>query len=856
MSFKNRTEFITAQASEKLTLAHVEARARLFEWVSEGGGVYSKAVPYFVVSLKKDQEVMVKHTGVAGLNEGMFYYDTLEGKLYAHFMGSVNPTTIQAIVTYRFFYATGPCVASWDLTDTGEHVQYDGRIMTTPGYNTRVGIDQSLTSVIGSGTLKLENGDGGLDQVFDTLYFENRFVTLYSWNRDLDFSEARVLYRGRITNKRFGPNDVSFLIKDTIYDLEQAIPLDPYTSADNVNSNIIGKYKRQVYGRVDGLKLQSVDQIGDGYLITGTVAASAASATLTGTGTAFLSETSPGDQITIGTQEFTIEAVVSDTEITLDSDTTFAFSGATAILLPEIPTVIKNREFFVTGHACSNLQYVIVNILQLNRIVLSSTVGLEAGDFIEFQATNERKEIKNTAPGNIVVLQSSITTEPGIGTTILRQPIQRLYRGESTINADNFTVSNLGAPTNECKVTLNDTVEFDLARNITLGFDLAFTNGLRTVTTPDAVDLRETLSPRDWIRPADLSYTVFYEILSVDETQLELRVAFADSTITDEVTARLPDYIGDDSIISAEVIGKTVNGEPSGVWIQTAPQAVRDILSAIEVDASLVNETSFTDAVTDAPQVLSLSLPTSETGGAVKAKTAIDLINQTVGGSLTLDNDLKLQYRVLQADTPDDPVQVHDEHLIKWNINTSSGKNFRDTVVRYRHTDVDRASLERGTAVQTFSSDFIRDYIETSQLKEFDAYLFKQNEAAIFAERQVYYNRLSQSTITLQTDLRFENVEIGDVMQMEMIRLYARLGGDGSRKKIAVVVGKKITGDSVEIILSDLGNLFNSSAVIAPNTTPEFASATEDEKLKYGFITDSQGIVDDDETTANINLIS
>ena len=856
MSFKTRKEFTTAQSSEKLTLAHVEARARLFEWVSEGGGVYSKVVPYFVVGLKKDQDTMVAHTGVAGLNEGMFYYDTVLGKLYAHFMGSVDPTTIQAIVTYRFFYASGPTTASWDLTNTGAHVSYEGRIVTTPGYKHLVGVDQSLTAVIGSGTLKLENGDGGFDEIFDTLYFENREATIYSWNRDLDFDQAKIIYRGRITNKRFGPNDVSFLIKDTLYDLEQAIPLTPYTDADNVNDDIKGRYKRQLYGRIDGLQLQSTDQIGDGYTITGTVAAPAASNTLTGTGTAFLSETSPGDEIIIGTQSFSIEAVVSDTEITLDSETDFSIAAQAATLIPEIPTTVKNRTFFVAGHACSQITHSVVNVLQLNRIVLSGTTGLFPGDFVEF-TTGERKEIKNVAPGNIIVLQSNVNTRPTVSSPVTRQPIQKLYQESELIDSDDFTITNTGAPTNECTITIASDTEFNLARATSLGtMTLTFTNGSRDITTADDVDLREVLKPRDWIRPADLTYTTYYEVLSVSEQAIEIRTSFADPTIADTATVKKPDYIGDDTILSAEVLGKTVSGEPSGDWIKTASQAVRDILSDIGIQGSLVNETSFTQAASDSQATISLSLPLSPSGGSVKAKDAIDKINKSVLGALVLDNDLKLKYKILQVDIPVDPVRIYDEDLIKWNINTSSGKNFKDSVVRYRHKDIDRVTLESGNLVKSYSSEFIRDYIETSQLKEFDAYLFNSDEADIYAERQVYYNSLSQSKITLDSDLRFENLEIGDAVQLEMKRMYSRLGGDGAKKKIGIVVGKKVDGQKMELIISDLGNLFNTSAVIAPDATPEFASADADEKLKYGFITDSQGIVDSDETTANTNLLS
>ena len=315
------------------------------------------------------------------------------------------------------------------------------------------------------------------------------------------------------------------------------------------------------------------------------------------------------------------------------------------------------------------------------------------------------------------------------------------------------------------------------------------------------------------------------------------------------VTGKLPDYIGDESILSAEVLGKTVNGEPGGLWIQTGAQAVRDILTQIQVSSDIINEASFTTATQVGRQLISLAVPTSIGGSSVRAKDIIDKINKSIFGCVTLDNDLKLKYKILQDDIPDNPVIVNDEDLIKWNIQTTSGKNFRDSLVRYRHKDIDRASLESGSLVKTFSSVFINRYIETSKLEEFDAYLFNDNEANIFSERQVYFNRIGQSTIFLDTDLRFENVEIGDVMQLQMKRLYLRLGGDTSRKKIAIVVGKTVDGEKVSLELSDLGNTFSTSSVITPNTTNQFSSATEDEKLKYGFITDNQGIVN------NLSLI-
>lgn len=76
------------------------------------------------------------------------------------------------------------------------------------------------------------------------------------------------------------------------------------------------------------------------------------------------------------------------------------------------------------------------------------------------------------------------------------------------------------------------------------------------------------------------------------------------------------------------------------------------------------------------------------------------------------------------------------------------------------------------------------------------------------------------------------------------------------RKKVCVVVGRQVDGETVILSLTDLGNIYNRSSIITPNDAPDFSAASEDEKILYGYITDNQGIIDDDENSANINLIS
>lgn len=73
------------------------------------------------------------------------------------------------------------------------------------------------------------------------------------------------------------------------------------------------------------------------FTLSGTVAKTAASSTLTGTATTFLSEVGLGDRITIpggASETRTVVAVATDTSLTVDSDFENTASGQSATLLP------------------------------------------------------------------------------------------------------------------------------------------------------------------------------------------------------------------------------------------------------------------------------------------------------------------------------------------------------------------------------------------------------------------------------------------------------------------------------------------------------------------------------------------
>lgn len=853
MRFKTREDFISAQASEKLSLVHVHAKRRLYTFSGPTSLIYSKAVPYFVSELKQNDTDLIRVNSQSAITTpGKYYYDINTSILYFRPYSDSDPKSVEIIVTYRFFYSDVGINCTWDLNDVSHEVFYDGRIKSSPGYKHKIGIDQSLTSLVGSGTLNLLTPDGGLDDMFDKLIFENQRVEVYSWNRDLKPSEAKIIYRGRITNKSFNTNEISFTIKDSIFELLQP-PVNPvYSDSDNVSDSVKGQYKRLVYGRVDGLRCQSTNQIADGFTLTGTLSASVTEAKIYGTGTQFLTEVFEGDRLKIDTLEFTIDKIISNTELEISDEPDYSFSGRTALNVPERGIETKNRTFLATWHECTEQSKSVVKVNQLNRIQLNDTSGLYPGDFIEFISTGERIEIKNIAPGNIVVLQQNMINRPMINSGAIRKPIQKVYINGRIVPSNKYTINNSGS----CGLTFTNDVEFVIATERATGFELNFTNGSRLVTYTGSgeTQVKEILKAGDWIKPDSPFYTTYFKISYIENNNIYLNTNFTGTTITELCDYKSPDYITDNTIISVDILGKTENGLASGAWISTVAQAQRDLLR--QINMTDINEVSFVQGQTDGNQLVSIQIPESFSSKSLPTiKDIVDKLNKSISSSLTLDNDLLLKFQVLNAFTGQDIYTINDYDVISWGLKATNGKIYNKVVAKYRFKDVSNDTLEEGNSAYSFESEFVNRYIGTGQLNEIELYLYNRVESEINAHRNIYQNRLSVSTITVKSDLRLEALEIGDIVIVDFKRMFKRLGDD-TRKKIVLITGKTVNGESIDFEMSDLGNTFNTSGYITENTALEYSLADVNEKLINGYITDNQGIVDDMESTAGINLIS
>ena len=215
---------------------------------------------------------------------------------------------------------------------------------------------------------------------------------------------------------------------------------------------------------------------------------------------------------------------------------------------------------------------------------------------------------------------------------------------------------------------------------------------------------------------------------------------------------------------------------PSGTWIKTAAQVSRDLLREIGIPDSDINESSFTQGSIDNRALISITLPLTPASDTLTVKGVVDRISKSTTTSLTLDNDLNIKFKVLYPEIDDTVITMRDADVIRWKIRNVASDAARFSTVRYRHQDVDRFTLEEGNKATTFDSEFVQKYIGTNKTISDDYYLYNDNSATILSHRLVLYKSLARAELEVKTDLRFEDIEIGDTVIAEFRRFYKRMG--------------------------------------------------------------------------------
>ena len=834
-------EWTKEQASEKITLAHVEASARLVVW-DESSGVYNKKVPYFVTDLSIDGTQYSKASS-SSVDAGEWFFEHKTSTIYVNILEGAAPEDVKIIATYRLFFATAPLTLSADLTDNGAQVFYEGRIKSSPGYNHKIGVEQSLVSLVGSGRLSLENTDGGLNGPYERLIFENQQVSIYSWTRSDKFSEARIIYRGVIESKTYDAESLSFTVKDRLFAIQGSLPQETFTEEMNVLPSVVGLPKRRVYGKFAGLKLRSIDVIGDqGVTLTGTISGTFDEEEITGSGTQFLSELSPGDQIIVNENLYTVKYINSNNSIDIAQRIDVNFSGVSTVFLPKIPTTSKNRTFQVTEHACNQL----VKTYQIGgfgvRIRLNNIIGVREGDLLHFEDLDEFRRVTGVFGNDTVRINTQLPIEPAFGSRVTRAPIDIVKIEGVELPADKYTVNNTTAG---CTIDIDADAEFSIARQERLPFTLGFTNSSRTITGPSGVDLTNYFRTRDWILgPND----VWYEILSVDEEDesLEIRTDYNGTNTSFAPFVKRPNYVGDLTEVSAIINGKTRDGEPEGEWIRTAADVMQDVMKDLGLES---DDENFEEARLASNRLISMALPLSIDDGLIQAKRVIDLVSASTGTILTLDNNLDVVAKAATAAVPRILIEMNDREVLDWSVRSVSGQMVRNVVMNYRPSDTEIVPARQA------SSDFVGLQVGTDNTEEIQMYIFDGREAQIAAHRYLYNRQRARTDLTVTTDLRFEDLEIGSRVLINFESLFKRTGGE-TPLRVMTVVGKRVTGERIEFLMTDFGNIYNTSVIITENDAEEYNNASDRARLINGYITDDEGVVGEDDNSIGTNLIS
>lgn len=849
------SDYANKTRSSKLLLCHVEAKQRLSVFTLDSGTIYKKSVDYFVVNVDEDGTALTEASS-AVLNTGEFYYDAVNGELYVNTTDDTDPKTHNMVITYRLFFSNMPIDLPYDLS-SGVDVHYEGRLTRNSPINKQLDDEQIGIVLETNSSFSFENRDGYFDDFFDTLIFENNNVSLYSWSEILPLSEKKKLFSGIIKNKTFSESSVSLSCKDSVYSLRKPLSSENFTTSDgDVPERYLYKPKRKIFGQHEQLRCTPVDSILDGYTLTGTASGSSGSAIITGSGTSFLDECSPEDDIFYddGNQvyRFGIASVDTDTQLTLTEALEINISG-TITNNPKLPWRKKNRNWHIAGHKLRAPSTTISYATSSRRFNLTDETDFLDGDLISIAGTNV---FIGTISGDFVTLSAAFPSGiPTIGASVTKNPLRRAFLDGREVFIDrDWSVSNTAT---DCILQLDALSEFNIAQAVDISLTVDFTASSRSITINGA-DYTSQLSPRDWIRSDDITHTTWYEVLSVTyddatgDTTVLIRTAYAGSTLSTNAQKKNVDVIDDQSIITVNCVGME---NTSGEWIKTASDAVKELIST---DAALsnINTTAFSEADTDAPYILSYKTPEQIGGSNRPIKDVISDINTSVLGSLIIDGDQNFKYSVLLPKKPTDLLTLKDDDIVAVSSITSKNEVIRKVNAEYRHFS-DKYTGDDSNLLYEFTNDFVDKLIGSTRELTLKLYLYNLADVKVIAQRYAFYNSLSQSTISIKGKLNLALYELNDKINLNLDRIPKRFG-NRDRQKIGIINKISKDGKNVTVEINDLGNSFSRVASIAANTSSDFSSASDSEKLINGYIVDNDTLTPDNSNDNNMyqNLIS
>lgn len=948
------SQFAAKTTSEKLTAAWLEPSQRLVAaWSVDSGSVWKASVDYWTVRVAVSGAALTEAASRLAMVAGSYFFDASQKKLYVWLTDSTSPKLSHTEVIYRLFFADGPIDLPFDL-DSGRTVPYLPYLSSASSGGSRFDPNKPQLPIEGSGSVRLNN-DGFFAPIFDRLTWQTKRAAVFSVSRSGD---SKKLYEGLITTKSYDPTAVTFGLKDELYRLRSKVDLPLFSEADGAISDALnGKAKRRIYGRVAGLKAESIDQLLSGYLVS-TISDDARTGTsitfdlTSGSSIAAASsadvktDLAVGDRITLNEVDFKVKTLsrrefglTSETDITFSqpvssSQLRIAFSGLdtsrlatgqhvavsrfqngssilnsaifgvspivavdpsyidisldtsfsvgtetikvapseiciviasndTSLQLSEASASTKtgltgrvkpaiayrrlNRSLVVSHHALHEVSATIVTVKRGNLFELSTIQDLAVGDVVVFEG-DKVAEIGDVDPNNNTITTTALVNPlPQTGDSVTRVAVQGVtFNNLEFVPLRDYIVDNssngavcLLAPTAEREVTSSETID-----NVTWQG-----SGKAVVGSGSVFD---GLHPRDWIKPS--ADSDWYEVEEVFGPGIVIVSSpYSGSSGSKATVVKKPTYISDKSNVLVDTYGGTFDNTVNGSLIRTAPDAVKHLLT--EVGFESVDTDSFDLANDDAPYLVSYVMPETPRGEPPTYRKAIDDLNASVLGVTFAAEDFSLKYKVLSAKREQaSATYLTDYEVIDYSQKADSSTIYRKIVASYRFQDLDRVTEDSTALVEEAESEYVANSEIEGQVFNVNLHLYDQAAAAIIAARLMFFNELPKTELTLTGSLNLSSLFLTDLVLFRSEALYSRYGST-DLAIIGIVTASNKTGQNAKLVVSDLGNIFSRSAVIAANGTPNFSSATSDQRRFAGFITGDGGIIESDDESGT-NLIS
>jgi hypothetical protein len=844
----NFQDFKNQIASEKIVLATVDASKRLMGWEVHSGSVYKiTGINFAVITAVEDSgTIYTEAASIAMVTAGKYYLDRSTETLYIRTTSSDNPNGRFIVVTFRNFFANTPITLPHDL-DSEFEVFWEPLIKSNSAFGVEIDtINQTSEAIEGSGSLTLHNDQDFWPTHFDKLTFENKDVSIYSFNRNLDASEAMLLFKGRVEKKSYTSKTIVFNLKDTLAELKAPVALEYISDLAERNSPSVDRaFQRMIFGRVYGFRPTNIDEVNEGYPLTGTVSVTNGSSTVTGSSTTFLAELSKDDEIVIDGVSYTIGVVSTNTSLELTEEYSgLTATGASATVIPEHNKRWINRVWKVAGHPVCQPTTTTLAGSTVTRIYVNSTAGMYPGDdiYVGTLGSGELATINRVTNANLITLVTSLATAPLAGVTVTRPAVQNVRINDlKLIYYRDYTFD-----ATEAVLTLRDTAEGNAAPLRRMNSSLTFVNGSRTVT---GTGLDTIFEPGYLV--GVVTQTEMFEVLDVSETSLTLRTA---ATYNATATGSYKSLIfGADNTLSCDVLGRTTTGASSGALISDGPAIVKQLLTDLNL-SSIIDNDSFINASEIASQEIGIVIPEkySETKQPTYRET-INLVNKSIMGSLVQTEAFNLSYLVLRPKKTDASLRLREEDILDFSITTDAQNMVKTVITQYRPKEYDYLTGEPSVATQQTSSDRSTYVLKTDKTKTFATKLVNQSDAEIYCGRWMILLEQTSGLIKLRTKLQGAEVEVGDIIDLSHRKLFVRFSGTDKRR---IVMVEKVTknGREVQIEAVDLSNCFNRVACITESET-SYDSATDEEKLYAGYFTDDYGMIDNDPDTFGSNII-